>query len=787
MFEHFKNRNNAQEVDIDGFFEGRNVTVEQVALKKRGFFGTVGFTIGNLALLVILSMVAGILLSIYPLMAISGAIQTSEPIAEHWKNIPEDLENVEIGQRNTLYDSEGKVFAEVWSENRIILDSLDKINDNVINALIATEDKRFYEHGGFDLNGTLRSAIRRSGGGSGITQQLVKNLQFYNMAGREKQDEAIEATLERKIQELKYSIKYDETHTKEEILLSYLNTVAFGGPNTYSIEAASQYYFGKSAKDISLAESALLVGTVQNPVKYNLAAETAEEDYKERQKIVLTRMVAEEYITQAEADEAYDAELNLVFKKTSNGNCASSSYPFYCDYVMTTLKTSPKLAETQEERDAIIEKGGLQIKTHLDAKATDIANEQLKSDYGYDNRIVVPVAIVTPENGGVAVIAANRKYGTGEGATTINMAMAPAGTGSTYKLITLATALKEGYTERDLEFSSQCPLYPGKNYDSPKRGIRNSTSCELQGGTLNYKEATAYSSNTWYTTLEMKVGVEKVKEFSASVGLSAPDYITSRSLSYTLGTTENSAVSMAGAFATFSNGGVYCPPTPIADYEYADGTSPVIPDTYDPAVDSCRRVLSPNSASVVLKAMRANISGEIEDAFGVDFNTKGYDTAAKSGTNELLNSAWVHLSGNYSLFANLFDPDTLTDGIDYIKYRGYSSRWYDHASGLSGKNIMTKVLDLNGYVKPDYNNQDRSLVEVPIDKRDYFTIPSTIGMTPAEALSTMESLGIKAHVSKELANPPVGYSSGVVVEQSLRSGTQLPIGSKKEIVLTISK
>lgn len=786
MFKHYKRMKNAEEVSLSEFFGGTNLKVEEIPQDSRGFFRTTGFVIKNLTFIVVLSVVAGGLFAVYPLIAVSGMIQASEKPIEYWKELPQTLEDVEIGQRNLIYDANGDVFAQTWAENRISVNSLDEISAHAINGLIATEDKRFYTHSGFDPIGTARAALS-NGGGSGITQQLVKNLQFYNMAGRDKKGEAVEETMERKIRELKLSMGYEETHTKDEILLSYFNTVAFGGPNTYSIEASAQFYFGKSAKDISLAESAVLVGSVQNPAKYNLNSESTKKAYKQRQKAVLSRMVAEGFITQKEADKAYKQKLKLVFKKASSGNCASSKYPFYCDYVLETLKTSPKLAETQEERDAILEKGGLHIKTYMDPAGMDAANSQLKNDYGNDNRVVVPLSVVEPGTGGVSVIAMNRDYGKGDGKTVLNLPLNPSGTGSTYKMITLATALNNGFTEKDLTFSSQCPLFPGSNYDSPIGGFKNSASCKLQGGKLDYKKATAYSSNTWFVTLEMKTTVDKIKEFSKSVGLAAPDNISNRSLSYTLGTTENDTVAMAAAFATFANKGVFCPATPIVSYEYADGTSPVIPETYTPESDACRRVMSPHNAGIVLKAMRANVSGEVKNAFGLDFNVPGYETVAKSGTNELYNSSWVQMTGNYSMFVNMYDPVRFVSGIDYVKYKGRYARWSDHVAAHSAKNIFKQILDTNGYKGLDYDNPDTNLTLVPIEKRDYFTIPSVLGMEAAQALSALESLGITAHVSKDILPAPKGYQSGVIVEQSLVAGTQLPVGSKKEIIIYLSE
>lgn len=784
MFNHYQRQKKAVDVSLEDMFP--NATTTKVEQRAK----TPGFIMRQLIAFFACCAVAGALLSIYPVMILSYGVQAAEPVVDFWKSLPEDLpSDISIGERNVMYDANGDVFATVWTEDRIPLASLDQISDHAKQALIATEDKRFYEHKGIDINGTIRSAISGSGGGSGITQQLVKNLRFFNMAGKNK-EEATEATIERKLRELKYALGYEKTHSKDEILLQYFNTVAFGGPNTYSIEKASQYFFGKPAKDLSLAESTVLVGSVQSPAVYNLAGGDQTKDaYKQRQGVVLSRMVAEGHITQEEADQAYDEELNLVFKSTSNGNCSSSKYPFYCDYVLDYLRSSPKLGETQEERDAVLAKGGLQIYTYLDPEVTQIAQDRLDRDYGDTNRVVVPVSIVQPGTGGVLTVAQNRKYGDDEsaGETTYNFPLNRAGTGSTYKMITLAAATNHGYNESNLAFSSMCP-WAKAGFDYPNNGFKNSISCERQGGHLDFKHATAWSSNTWFVELESRIGVSALKDFSRSVGLSAPDSITDRSASYTLGTTENSTVDMAAAFATFSNEGVYCPPTPVVDYKYADGSAPVVADTYDPATTSCQRVMSPHGASIVLQAMRANISGEVPGAFGLKDNIPGFDTAAKSGTNELMNSAWAHVSKNYSLYANLYDPKQMVDGVDYVVYRGYVTRWWEHVSGHTGSGILQGILSARGDYSPlDFNNTDDSKPAVPVDKRDFFTVPNVVGMTPAEALATLDSLGIPAHVAKEHKPSPENYPAGVVVEQSLEAGTQLPVGTKKEIIIYTSK
>lgn len=773
------------DTDLIGFFAGKkSAPTLYKPSKKDGIIKVFGKLISFLAV----GMVMGLIITLLPSAAVSvGVMGTSEAV-DVWRGLPSELEDVSIAERNVMYDANGDVFAQVWAEDRVALESLDEISEYAKNGLIATEDKRFYEHTGIDYIGTARSALSGSGGGSGITQQLVKNLQFYNMAGKDTKEAAIETSYARKVRELKLAFNYEEKYSKDEILLQYFNTVAFGSPNIYSIESASNYFFGKSAKDLTLAESSALVGSVQNPVLFNLNDDDSKDSWKKRQKAVLDRMVAEGFITKEEAKNAADEELKLIRKKTSYGNCSSSKYPFYCQYVLDYLSKSPKLAETQEERDAILARGGLHIRTYLQPATVDKINEELKNSFGNDYRIIAPTAVVAPATGGVVGFGVNRDYGEGEGQTTLNLPNTPIGVGSTYKPIVLAAAFDSGMTEEQLTYSTPCPFRPD-GFDYPGQGFKNSMGCDsIQTGELNYKEATAWSSNTWYTDLGTRVGLDKVKSFSKDLGLNVPDTITDRSLSLVLGSVENSPIQMAAAYAAFSNEGIYCPPTPVVSYEYVDGTTPKIPDTYDPASESCRRVMSPNTASLVLQSLRANTyEGEVESPFGRDARISGYDAVGKSGTNERIGYSWGQVSANYSLFMSIYDMDRPNNEVyGQTRWRGAVQRTNPAPKAASA--VMAKVLEGTPKDTLDYNNKDKSKEIVPVEKRDFFTIPSVVGMKPAEAVQTMNSVGITTYVSKEVRKVPSDdYPSGVVVEQSLEAGTQLAVGTEKEVILYITE
>lgn len=725
---------------------------------------------------------------IAPFMGLSIIAQISVIGFDTWNEIPDEMPDVVIAEHNYLYDKNGSVFADLWEQNRVELSSLNDISQYAKQGLIDTEDKKFYSHNGFNLSGAFRAALSGHGGGSGITQQLVKNLQFFNYAGTEdEKNQAIEKSYQRKLKELKTAMKYEKDHSKDEILLNYFNTVSFGGPSVYGIETASQYFFGKHAKNLSIAESAALVGSVQNPVRYNLAKESEKEYWKERQEKVIDRLLAEGHITKKQAKEAKAEKLHIVLKKSSGGNCSSSKFPEYCTYVMNYIKESPRYGETREEREALLAKGGLHIHTYLDPHAMKISNKVLKDGFGTRNRIVAPTAVVQPGTGGVLSIAQNRNYGVGKGKTTLITPLIPTGEGSVYKIFTLAAALNEGMTEGDLAFSSECPLRPGKRYDAPPGGFKNSNSCALQGGYMDYRKATAFSSNTWYVTLEKRIGVNAVKKFSKSVGLSAPDTVGPRSLSYTLGTVGNPPIDVSAALSTFSNKGIYCPPTPIEEAKYRNGKAPAIPDKYNPQMDSCRAVMSPHNAGIVLKAMRANVSGEIPHAFGLKARINGYDTVGKSGTNEHTNTAWTQLAAQYTVFTNVYDMDMPTRGVDGVYYRGSYHSWHDNTAMKAANKILKGLLAEHKNVPLDYNNTDRKFKKTFVNESAFFTIPSVIGLKPEQAVNVLRNAGIYTNVSKKKRPTPDGFTDGVIVEQSIKPGEKISKSTKKEMILYIGQ
>ena len=252
-----------------------------------------------------------------------------------------------------LYDSSENLYnaaSEDWVE-------LDKISDDLIKATIAAEDKNFYRHQGFDFLRIIKAlfiniqARETKQGASTITQQYSKNL-FLNF----------DKTWKRKLKEAWITVRLESHYSKDEILEGYLNSINYGG--TFGIENAAQYYFGKSASDLNLAEGSMLAGIPKNPTLYSPL--TNEKKAKERQKIILQMMVENGYISLAKANEAYNTELTYQASKKEDN---LQMLRYYQDAVMNELETIDSIPAS------FLDTGGLKIYTNLDMKAQTILEQ----------------------------------------------------------------------------------------------------------------------------------------------------------------------------------------------------------------------------------------------------------------------------------------------------------------------------------------------------------------------------------------------------------------------------
>ena len=420
---------------------------------------------------------------------------------------------------------------------------LDKINKNLINATIATEDKYFYKHIGFDYLRIAKAMITniinrdKGEGASTITQQYARNL-FLNF----------EKTWKRKIDEAKLACELEVHYTKDEILEGYLNTINYGG--IYGIESASQYYFGKSASDLSIAEASMLAGIPQSPnnyspVKnYNLA--------KERQKVVLLMMKKNKVITEEEYNTALNTNIIIVGKqKTSN----LTSINYFRDAVLEELNSLSEIPSS------LIETGGLKIYTTLDTGAQEDLETAVYSYINDETKIETAAIMMDPNTGGVMALIGGNNYNSSQFNRAIDSKRQ---VGSTMKPLLYYTALESGFTASSSFTSEKTTFtFAGDKTYSPKNYNDN-----YANGPISMAAAISYSDNVYAVKTHLFLGENMLINTAKRIGITSE---LTPIPSLALGTEEISLIEMTTGYSTFANLGYKVNPHFIKKVEDSKG------------------------------------------------------------------------------------------------------------------------------------------------------------------------------------------------------------------------
>ncbi|RSS37876.1 transglycosylase domain-containing protein [Streptomyces sp. WAC08241] len=597
------------------------------------------------------SVLAGAVLAGIALPAAGALGLAAKGTVEGFDEIPSNLKTPPLSQRTKILDSEGGLIATVYSRDRTVV-PIEKISPYMQKAIVAIEDGRFYEHGAIDLKGVLRAINRNaqsggvSEGASTLTQQYVKNV-FVEEAGDdpEKVAQATQQTIGRKVRELKFAIQVEEELGKKKILENYLN-ITFFGQQAYGIEAASQRYFSKHAADLDLGEAAMMAGLVQSPSRYDPINDV--EEATKRRNVVLQRMADVKDISQAEADAAKAAPLKLKVKTPKNGCItAVDGAGFFCDYVRKTILSDPVFGKTSEERQKLWNLGGLTVKTTLSPRAQAAANEAAIAKVNKDDPVAASVVQVQPGTGKILSMGQSRPYGLDpkKNETTLNLSVSNRMGGSTYgfqvgstfKPITAAAALEKGispaqtYTtpwKIELEKSSfrTCKGTP-TGYD--KWQLQNEM--EEEAGTWDMTGALGKSINTYFALLEQQTGLCETIQMAKKLGYERGDgKPIEENASITLGGEVSTPLSMASAYATFANRGLYCTPIAIESIKTANGDKLNVPQT------KCSRAMSDRTADTVNQMLK----GVVEDGTGQKAGLSDRDNAGKTGTTNDRKDAW---------------------------------------------------------------------------------------------------------------------------------------------------
>ncbi|GAB3604872.1 PBP1A family penicillin-binding protein [Conyzicola nivalis] len=583
--------------------------------------------------------------------AVLAASSTTEKVTDYWEAFPSDLPiAAALPQHVVLLDKSGAEFARFYNENRIPI-TYEQISPNFINALVATEDSRFYQHSGVDFAGIARAMVKnltndnRTEGASTITQQLVQNILISNARNDDEREVAKGDTYESKIREVKYAVALEKTMPKQDILSTYSNAVYFGNL-AYGVEAASRVYFSSDAASLTVPQAAVLVGLLQSPVQYDPYARP--EASQARRDAVIDRMLAEGYITAEEAAAATATPLTLSRGDTPSG-CATSAYPYYCALVQQELLANVAFGATPEERQQNLSLGGITVTTALDRGVSDAATRAATDALGNDNRVAAGIAVVVPGTGHIAAVAENR----GWNQTQVVYATSAQQPGSVMKPLTLVTALEQGIPITTT-LSANGPYF-SRVLDSPKKGYTNFGNAQL--GNIDARSAIRQSVNIYFVKLIEQTTVMSVVDMSRRLGISTintnegdPAAVGPRTGSFALGTSSVTPVEMANVYATFAAGGVKCNPISIV--------SAVRTTTGEPLPTSapeCHQEISPAIAAQMTDALQGTFGGGGTLA-GVG-PLPGRETAGKTGTTDDSSANWtVGMTPNFATAVWVGDP-----------------------------------------------------------------------------------------------------------------------------------
>ncbi len=526
-------------------------------------------------------------------------------LAVSFRNLPDVrvLRNYSPSETSYVYDVKGTLLDSIHDEaNREVVDFND-ISPNLKRAVLAIEDSYYYSHSGINPSGIGRAALANFGagstvqGGSTVTMQLVKNL-FLSP----------ERTMSRKLVEVVLAMRIEQIFKKDEIFELYLNQV-YWGHNTYGVQTAAQSYFGKAAKDLTLAESAMMAGLIQAPESFSpfVDYETA----KQRQRIILQRMRELNWIT-AEEQAAAKIQPIALGKITS---FRSSQAPYVTDAVLTEL--------TEQFGAEAMAKGGMRIQTTIDLGMQKIAEDTVADSYyrfsssgAYADQIAL--VAIDPRTHFVKALVGGVDHKASQFNRAVQSRRQP---GSAFKPFVYYAAFASGKFTPDSIIDDSPVTYPdGYNYYTPTNYDRSFM------GSIPLRKALETSRNIPAVKLGQAVGINRVVEIARTIGIKSPmDPV----ISLPLGAVDLTPLELAGAYGTFANYGWHSDPTLILQVTDSSGNV-ILDNTPKPQL-----VLDSWASAALTDVLQGVISQ------GTATNAQiGRPAAGKTGTTDSQRDVW---------------------------------------------------------------------------------------------------------------------------------------------------
>lgn len=779
---------------------------------KRTLSGVLGGLLG----LVGLSAVAGVLVTaaVTPAIAVAGV--TGSQALTIFDNLPNSLTPNPPMEPTEFYGTgeDGKPFllAKFFDQNRVPV-TFEQVSPLLYDAILSSEDKNFYEHGGVNLLQTMKAAVENftgssSRGASTITQQYVKNAliqeceqgvspndedydvkiqQCFEGAAQSKGAEGIE----RKLQEMRYAVQIEKDYSKNEILLGYLNVSNFGG-TTYGIEAAANRYFGTSAAKVTLVQAATLAGMVQEPNllridrpeegtwtdKDGVAHNTAADGYattKDRRDYVLGQMLKNGQITKEQHDAAVEAPIEPNLTQTTQGCGAAGTNAYFCQYVKSVVETDEAFGATPEERLENMRRGGMKIYTSLDMRVQGPAVQSLRDRVPPSMPgILVGGAGVSIEasTGRILSIAQNTDFSESANASLANGQSSQVfaadkkhngssngfETGSTWKLFTLLQWLEEGHSVNEVldgrypvvgQFS-QCGGTYTLTRDNSSKNFGNGS-----GSVSSVRRFTAASLNSGFLAMAKQLDLCDINKMAKRLGVHYGN----------MGDVTTDGEAPNDPFGTVLGSKSVAPIQMAGAYATVANRGIFCePRVIDKIIGqdgeeipvpktSCTQVITPEVAATAAYALR----GVMEGGTGTGANPyDGIPVIGKTGTAETSHTMLVESSTKVTTAVWVGNADGRKDLRDFW---ANGTRLNDIRYPLARdiQRAANAVYGGDRFPEPDSN----------LTRRVMKDLPDVVGKTIDEATRILDSAGFSVQVGDAVDSP---LPKGTVAEQNPGAG-----------------
>jgi penicillin-binding protein 1A len=684
-----------------------------------------------------------------------------------------DSQPKQLAQTSFLYAADGSLITPLHAGVDRVMLSYAQMPQSIKDAVVAIEDQRFWYHHGVDGRALLRAAYINVAagkiveGGSTITQQLVKNLYVGD-----------EQTIGRKIDEAALAWQMEDQFSKEKILAKYLNTVYFG-QGAYGVQAAARTFFDEDAKDLTVAQSATLAGSIAAPNDFDPAQHPRRA--LRRRTVVVDAMLSQGMIDQAARDHALSQPIRL----SPPDEVQRYDDPYFVDYFKDWFLSNPRFGKTRQDRYDLLFSGGLRITTTLDPQLQGFAERAVDGVLTYKSDPYGAMTVIDPRTGYVRAMVGGRNYWSAHSDfAKLNLATGGSSgrqAGSSFKPFALVAALENGISPQTV-FSApgsiEIPLDNGEVWP-----VSNAEGGSY--GSLTLEQATIDSVNTVYAQLIERLGPEKVVEVAKRMGIrccrdtSEPTNDLLAYPSAVLGSNEVNTLEMASAYGTLATGGVHVQPTPVISITDARG------NTIYEAKSEGKRVVDPGVVAVADDILQKVV------LYGTGTNANiGRPQIGKTGTQDSYRDAWF-VGSVPQLTASVwvgFPQGQIQMSPPRTRITVFGGTWPAQIWRLF-MTSATKGMPKKEFPTPhvSYVNVEVDVTQDPLCMPNQFTLPQNIDTLPfiegteptkvckepssAQQVSVPSVIGMSQSGAKQLLE-----RAGFYVELRLAVSTQ-PVGT----------